>query len=136
MVSFGTYKISLAARPLQLGEPRQMSRYGTLRTWEASTEAPRDAVKLKLSSFASKSRLFGHGNIIGAGIFVLTGHAAAENAGPAITLSYVLGAVVCGLSGLCYAELASAIPTAGSSYTYAYATLGEIVARRLYDIKD
>jgi APA family basic amino acid/polyamine antiporter len=68
------------------------------------------------------------GNIIGAGIFVLTGHAAAVNAGPAITLSYVLGAVVCGLSGLCYAELASALPIAGSSYTYAYATLGEIVA--------
>jgi APA family basic amino acid/polyamine antiporter len=57
----------------------------------------------------------GVGNIIGAGIFVLTGEAAAVNAGPAITLSYVVGAIVCGLSGLCYAELASTIPIAGSS---------------------
>jgi APA family basic amino acid/polyamine antiporter len=68
------------------------------------------------------------GNIIGAGIFVLTGEAAAVNAGPAITLSYVVGAIVCALAGLCYAELASTIPIAGSSYTYAYATLGEAVA--------
>jgi APA family basic amino acid/polyamine antiporter len=70
----------------------------------------------------------GIGAIIGAGIFVLTGHAAAENAGPAITLSFVLAAVVCGFAGLCYAEMASTVPIAGSAYTYAYATLGELVA--------
>ena len=70
----------------------------------------------------------GIGAIIGAGIFVLTGHAAAANAGPAITLSFLLGAVVCGCAGLCYAEMASTVPVAGSAYTYAYATLGELVA--------
>jgi APA family basic amino acid/polyamine antiporter len=70
----------------------------------------------------------GVGGIIGAGIFVLTGHAAAANAGPAIGLSFLLGAVVCALSGLCYAEMASTVPIAGSAYTYAYATLGELLA--------
>ena len=95
---------------------------------EASSDAPRGGVKLRRSLSVLSLISLGIGNIIGAGIFVLTGHAAAENAGPAITLSYVLGAVVCGLSGLCYAELASIIPIAGSSYTYAYATLGEVVA--------
>src|SRR5580692_12304354 len=95
---------------------------------EASPETRHGDVKLKRSLSILNLIALGIGNIIGAGIFVLTGHAAAENAGPAITLSYVLGAVVCGLSGLCYAELASIIPIAGSSYTYAYATLGEVVA--------
>jgi basic amino acid/polyamine antiporter, APA family len=95
---------------------------------EASPETRHGGVKLKRSLSLLNLIALGIGNIIGAGIFVLTGHAAAVNAGPAITLSYVLGAVVCGLSGLCYAELASIIPIAGSSYTYAYATLGEVVA--------
>lgn len=70
----------------------------------------------------------GVGEIIGAGIFVLTGHAAAANAGPAITLSFVLAGVACTFAGLCYAEMASAIPIAGSAYTYSYATMGELVA--------
>src|ERR1700691_2632680 len=70
----------------------------------------------------------GVGGIVGAGIFVLTGHAAAANAGPAITLSFVLGAVACAFAGLCYAEMASAVPVSGSAYTYAYATIGELVA--------
>ena len=70
----------------------------------------------------------GIGAIIGAGIFVLTGHAAAANAGPAIVLSYIFAGVGCAFAGLCYAEFASLIPIAGSAYTYGYATLGEIFA--------
>lgn len=70
----------------------------------------------------------GIGAIIGAGIFVLTGHAAAANAGPAIVFSYILAGVGCAFAGLCYAEFASLIPIAGSAYTYGYATLGEIFA--------
>lgn len=70
----------------------------------------------------------GIGAVIGAGIFVLTGSAAALYAGPAIILSYVLAGVGCVFAGLCYAEFASMIPIAGSAYTYGYATLGEIVA--------
>ena len=70
----------------------------------------------------------GIGAIIGTGIFVLTGQAAAEHAGPAIVVSMVLAGVVSALAGLCYAELASTVPVAGSAYTYSYATLGEFVA--------
>ncbi len=70
----------------------------------------------------------GIGGIIGAGIFVLTGHAAAEYAGPAISLSYILAGLVCAFAGLCYAEMASTVPVAGSAYTYAYATMGEFIA--------
>src|SRR5713226_2149439 len=70
----------------------------------------------------------GIGAIIGAGIFVLTGAAAAKYAGPAIVLSFVLAGIACVFAGLCYAEFASLIPIAGSAYTYGYATLGEIFA--------
>src|SRR3984957_1599248 len=70
----------------------------------------------------------GIGSIIGTGIFVLTGTAAAHYAGPAILLSFVLAALACVFSGLCYAEFASMIPVAGSAYTYGYATLGEFIA--------
>ena len=70
----------------------------------------------------------GVGAIIGAGIFVLTGSAAAQYAGPAIILSFVIAAIGCAFAGLCYAEFASLIPIAGSAYTYGYATLGEIFA--------
>jgi len=72
--------------------------------------------------------MLGIGDIIGAGIFVLTGLAAAQYGGPAIVLSFVLAAVACAFAGLCYSEFASMIPVAGSAYTYAYATLGEFVA--------
>lgn len=70
----------------------------------------------------------GIGAIIGAGIFVMTGQAAAEYAGPAITLSFVFAALICVFSALCYAEFASLIPIAGSAYSYAYVTMGEFAA--------
>jgi APA family basic amino acid/polyamine antiporter len=70
----------------------------------------------------------GVGSIIGTGIFVLTGTAASQNAGPALVISMVIAGVACAFAGLCYAELASMIPVAGSAYTYAYATVGEVFA--------
>jgi basic amino acid/polyamine antiporter, APA family len=72
--------------------------------------------------------LLGIGAIIGTGIFVLTGTAAANQAGPGIVLSYVMAGLACGFAALCYAEFAAMIPISGSAYTYAYATLGEIFA--------
>src|SRR5687768_3064483 len=72
--------------------------------------------------------LLGIGAIIGTGIFVLSGQAAAANAGPAIVISMIIAGLVSALAGLCYAELASTVPVAGSAYTYAIATLGEFVA--------
>src|SRR5881628_1878507 len=70
----------------------------------------------------------GIGAIIGAGIFVLTGQAAALHAGPAVPISMALVGIACAFAGLCYAEMASAVPVAGSAYTYSYATMGEFVA--------
>ncbi len=70
----------------------------------------------------------GIGSIIGTGIFVLTGTAASQNAGPALVLSMIISAVGCAFAGLCYAEFAAMVPVAGSAYTYAYATVGEIFA--------
>jgi APA family basic amino acid/polyamine antiporter len=87
-----------------------------------------EALPLKRSLSAVNLIALGIGGIIGAGIFILTGQAAAANAGPAITLSFLLGAVACAFAGLCYAEMASTVPISGSAYTYAYATLGELVA--------
>ena len=83
---------------------------------------------LRRSLSAWDLTLLGIGAIIGTGIFVLTGTAAANQAGPAITLSYLAAGLACAFAALCYAEFASMIPIAGSAYTYAYATLGEIVA--------
>jgi basic amino acid/polyamine antiporter, APA family len=72
--------------------------------------------------------LLGVGAIIGAGIFVLTGQAAAQYAGPAIVISFIISGFACAFAGLCYAEFASMIPISGSAYTYAYATMGELMA--------
>ncbi len=83
---------------------------------------------LKRSLTAWDLTLLGIGAIIGTGIFVLTGTAAANQAGPAITMSYLAAGLACAFAALCYAEFASMIPIAGSAYTYAYATLGELVA--------
>jgi basic amino acid/polyamine antiporter, APA family len=70
----------------------------------------------------------GVGSIIGTGIFVMTGTAASQNAGPALVLSMILTTIGCAFSGLCYAEFAAMVPIAGSAYTYAYATIGEFIA--------
>src|SRR5437660_2894063 len=83
---------------------------------------------LKRALGATNLITLGIGAIIGAGIFVLTGAAAAQYAGPAIVLSFILAGIACAFAGLCYSEFASLIPIAGSAYTYGYATLGEIFA--------
>jgi len=83
---------------------------------------------LRRSLTAWDLTLLGVGAIIGTGIFVLTGTAAANQAGPAIMMSYLAAGLACAFAALCYAEFASMIPIAGSAYTYAYATLGEVVA--------
>lgn len=90
------------------------------------TEEPEHRLRKDLS--ALDLTVFGVGVIIGTGIFVLTGVAANEVAGPAVALSFVAAAVACALAALCYAELASTVPVAGSAYTFSYATLGELVA--------
>jgi APA family basic amino acid/polyamine antiporter len=107
--------------------------WGRKSTDELAKEAAHSGVHgesrpLKRTLSALNLVALGIGGIIGAGIFVLTGHAAAANAGPAVTLSFVFGAVACAFAGLCYAEMASTVPISGSAYTYAYATLGELIA--------
>lgn len=77
---------------------------------------------------ATNLTTLGIGAIIGAGIFVLTGQAAAQYAGPAIVISFIISGLACAFAGLCYAEFASMIPISGSAYTYAYTTLGEFLA--------
>jgi basic amino acid/polyamine antiporter, APA family len=84
--------------------------------------------KLKKDLSAWDLTVFGIGVIIGTGIFVLTGIAAATKAGPAVSLSFVLAGVACALAALCYAEFASTVPVAGSAYTFSYASLGELIA--------
>lgn len=90
------------------------------------THEPEHALKRSLS--ALDLTVFGVGVIIGTGIFVLTGTVAKNNAGPAVALAFVAAGVVCGLAALCYAELASTVPVAGSAYTFSFATLGELPA--------
>ncbi|MFT4031140.1 MAG: amino acid permease [Siphonobacter sp.] len=94
-----------------------------LKESEASGEG-----SLKRTLTAVNLVALGIGAIIGAGLFVRTAAAAADSAGPAVTISFILAAVGCALAGLCYAEFASMIPIAGSAYTYSYATMGELVA--------
>ncbi|MED1203096.1 amino acid permease [Heyndrickxia acidicola] len=85
-------------------------------------------VKLKKELGAFDLSMLGIGAIIGTGIFVLTGVAAAEHAGPALIISFVISGLVCVFAALCYAEFASTVPVSGSAYTYSYATFGEFIA--------
>jgi APA family basic amino acid/polyamine antiporter len=91
-------------------------------------DVEKGAKALKRTLSALDLTLLGIGAIIGTGIFVLTGTAAANQAGPAIVLSYTIAGLACGFAALCYAEFSAMIPISGSAYTYAYATLGEIFA--------
>src|SRR6478736_403013 len=84
--------------------------------------------KLKRTLGAFNLTMLGVGAIIGAGIFSLTGTAAAYYAGPGIIYSFILGGVLCAFAGLCYAEMAAMVPVSGSAYAYSYATLGEFIA--------
>src|SRR5262249_48226119 len=95
---------------------------------EAQAIVAHDGIPLKRTLTATNLLALGSGPTLGAAIFARTGNAAAENAGPAISISFVLSGLACGFAGLCYAEMASSVPVAGSAYTYAYATLGEIIA--------
>src|SRR5687767_3716200 len=91
-----------------------------------AAESEQSGLKRTLS--ATNLVALGISAIIGAGLFVRTAAAAGEHAGPAVTLSFLVAAVGCAFAGLCYAEFASMIPIAGSAYTYAYTTMGELVA--------
>ena len=92
----------------------------------ADAETPEFKLKRRLTSV--DLTVFGIGVIIGAGIFTLTGRAAAEYAGPGVVFSFIIAAICCGLAALCYAEFASTVPVSGSAYTFSYATLGEMLA--------
>ncbi len=91
-------------------------------------EAADDGRGLKRSLTSLSLVALGIGAIIGAGLFVRTAAAAANNAGPSVTIGFIIAGIGCALAGLCYAEFASMIPVAGSAYTYSYATMGELVA--------
>jgi APA family basic amino acid/polyamine antiporter len=110
-------------------EDQSMSLWATKSVSALRAEADASGERsLKRSLGALNLTMLGIGAIIGAGIFVLTGLAAALHAGPAVPLSFITAAIACGLAGLCYAEMASAVPVAGSAYTYSYATMGEFIA--------
>jgi APA family basic amino acid/polyamine antiporter len=87
----------------------------------------RGTLELKRTLGAPSLVALGIGAIIGAGLFILTGMVAADHAGPAVVLSFIVAAIGCGFAGMCYAELASMFPMAGSAYTYTYATMGELM---------
>src|SRR6266851_5236242 len=96
-------------------------------------DAEKPEYQLKRALGPVQLTLFGIGAIIGAGIFATVGTAAAGDAsrlgaGPALVLSFVITAVVCAFTALCYAEFASMVPISGSAYTYSYSTLGEVIA--------
>jgi APA family basic amino acid/polyamine antiporter len=99
-----------------------------LRKSVAQVQRETETSELKRSLGPWNLVFLGIGCIIGAGIFVRTGNAAALNAGPAVLFSYVIAGIVCAFAGLCYAELSSTLPVSGSAYTYSYATIGEFAA--------
>jgi APA family basic amino acid/polyamine antiporter len=125
MSLFATKPISASARETSTALRRDSAEAASGRAGE---EAVDQAQPLRRVLGALDLTLLGIGAIIGTGIFVLTGQAAAAHAGPAVVLSMVVAGIASALAALCYAEFASAVPVAGSAYTYGYATLGELVA--------
>ncbi|MGH3488863.1 MAG: amino acid permease, partial [Actinopolymorphaceae bacterium] len=113
---------------LKPGTRGAMSLLRTKPVERAITDTLEPEHRLNKSLGALDLTVFGVGVTIGGGLFVLTGTAAASYAGPAVALSFVLAAIACGLAALCYAELASTVPVAGSAYTFSYAALGELIA--------
>src|SRR5687767_15586665 len=108
--------------------PRTFYERIMLRKTVAQVQRETETSELKRSLGPWNLVFLGIGCIIGAGIFVRTGNAAALHAGPAVLWSYVIAGIVCAFAGLCYAELASTLPVSGSAYTYSYATIGEFAA--------
>ena len=106
--------------------PNQLFATKSIKKLQAEAEANEHGLQRALT--AKNLTALGVGAIIGAGIFVLTGQAAAQYAGPGIVISFIIAGFACAFAGLCYAEFASMIPISGSAYTYAYATLGEFMA--------
>jgi len=112
---------------IKKAKPMNLKRYFIKKTVSGiQAEAGRSTLKRTLGKWNLLS--LGIGCIIGAGIFVMTGQAAADHAGPAIVLSFILAGIACAFAGLCYAEMASILPISGSAYTYAYTSLGEVLA--------
>ena len=105
-----------------------MGLFATKSVSRIMSESEDGAHQLKRTLGAGQLIALGIGAIIGAGLFSLTGLAAAQNSGPAVTISMIIAAVGCAFAGLCYSEFSCMIPVAGSAYTYAYATLGEWIA--------
>src|SRR5215211_4693883 len=113
------------------GDPGREDHMGIMRTKYVQqsirdTEEPEFQLRKALGPL--DLTVFGIGVIIGTGLFVLTGQAAANFAGPGVTLSFVVAGVACTLAALCYAEFASTVPVAGSAYTFSYASVGEFLA--------
>src|SRR5207245_5369454 len=104
----------------------RMSLFATKSLSVITADAEKDLLKRALGP--GQLIALGIGAIIGAGIFTLTGAAAAQHAGPAVTLAFVAAAIGCAFAGICYSEFATMLPIAGSAYTYAYATMGELLA--------
>jgi APA family basic amino acid/polyamine antiporter len=105
-----------------------MSLFATKSLSRIKSEAEGGTHQLSRTLGAGSLVALGIGAIIGAGLFSLTGIAAADNAGPAVVYSFVIAAIGCAFAGMCYSEFATMIPIAGSAYTYAYATMGELLA--------
>src|SRR5690349_20775383 len=105
-----------------------MSLFETKSLARIQAEADAGEVHLKRTLGPANLVALGIGAIIGAGLFSLTGIAAADNAGPAVVFSFIIAAIACAFAGMCYSEFSTMIPIAGSAYTYAYATMGELLA--------